>query len=98
MRQIAATGPFIPAPMRFDASACPLWLYKFLPFPRWWPMVNCASLKSGELAGLTGIEMLAVEEKLVQKLGDSLHRVGLQPRFCSMLHECDVALPNGEKR
>jgi SulP family sulfate permease len=40
--------------MRFDASACPLWLYKFLPFLRWWPMVDRASLKADGLAGLTG--------------------------------------------
>jgi hypothetical protein len=98
MRQIAATGPFIPAPMRFDASACPLWLYKFLPFPRWWPMVDRASLRSGGLAMLTGTEMLAAEERLAQKLGGSLRRAGLQSSFCSMLHECDVALPNAEKR
>lgn len=40
--------------MRFDASACPLWLYKFLPFLRWWPMVSRESVKSDALAGLTG--------------------------------------------
>lgn len=40
--------------MRLDASACPLWLYKLLPFLRWWPLVGKASLKADGLAGLTG--------------------------------------------
>ena len=29
--------------MKFNASACPLWVYKFFPFMRWWPMVDKAS-------------------------------------------------------
>ncbi len=40
--------------MRLDASACPLWLYKLLPFLRWWPLVGKDSLKADGLAGLTG--------------------------------------------
>ncbi len=40
--------------MRIDASACPLWLYKLLPFLRWWPQVDRASLKSDGIAGLSG--------------------------------------------
>ncbi len=40
--------------MRFDASACPLWLYKFLPFLRWWPQVTRESLKTDGIAGLSG--------------------------------------------
>lgn len=40
--------------MRLDASACPLWLYKLLPFLRWWPQVNHASLKADGIAGLSG--------------------------------------------
>ncbi len=40
--------------MRLDASACPLWLYKLLPFLRWWPQVNQSTLKADGLAGLTG--------------------------------------------
>jgi SulP family sulfate permease len=40
--------------MRFDASTCPLWLYKLLPFLRWWPKVNPASLKIDGIAGLSG--------------------------------------------
>ncbi len=40
--------------MRLDASACPLWVYKLLPFLRWWPQVGKASLKADGLAGLTG--------------------------------------------
>jgi sulfate permease, SulP family len=40
--------------MRLAADTCPLWLYKLLPFLRWWPMVNRGSLKSDGLAGLSG--------------------------------------------
>lgn len=40
--------------MRLDASACPLWLYKLLPFLRWWPQVNQGSLKADAVAGLSG--------------------------------------------
>ncbi len=40
--------------MRLDASACPLWLYKLLPFLRWWPQVNQGSLKADAIAGLSG--------------------------------------------
>jgi SulP family sulfate permease len=40
--------------MRLDASTCPLWLYKLLPFLRWWPQVSRASLKSDGIAGLSG--------------------------------------------
>ena len=34
--------------------ACPLWLYRLLPFLRWWPMVNRETLRADLLAGLTG--------------------------------------------
>ena len=34
--------------------ACPLWLYKLLPWLRWWPMVDRTSLRADGLAGLTG--------------------------------------------
>lgn len=40
--------------MQFAASACPLWLYKLLPFLRWWPLVNRNSLKADGIAGLSG--------------------------------------------
>lgn len=40
--------------MKFDASACPLWVYKFLPFLRWWPMVDKASSRDDVMSGLTG--------------------------------------------
>jgi SulP family sulfate permease len=40
--------------MRFDASACPLWLFKLMPFLRWWPQVSQTSLKADGLAGLSG--------------------------------------------
>ena len=40
--------------MRLDASACPLWLYKLLPFLRWWPQVSRDSLKADGIAGLSG--------------------------------------------
>ncbi len=39
---------------RSTLQNCPLWLYKFLPFLRWWPMVNRKSLKDDGIAGLTG--------------------------------------------
>jgi sulfate permease, SulP family len=38
----------------FDAAACPLWVYRILPFLRWWPRVTPSTLKSDGLAGLTG--------------------------------------------
>ena len=34
--------------------ACPLWLYKLLPFLRWWPMVDRSTVRADGLAGLTG--------------------------------------------
>jgi SulP family sulfate permease len=34
--------------------ACPLWLYKVLPFLRWWPMVNRTTLRADLLSGLSG--------------------------------------------
>jgi len=34
--------------------ACPLWLYKLLPFLRWWPLVNRSTLRADFLAGLSG--------------------------------------------
>jgi len=34
--------------------SCPLWLYRLLPFLRWWPMVNRDTLRADLLAGLTG--------------------------------------------
>ncbi len=34
--------------------ACPLWVYRLLPFLRWWPMVNRGTLRADLLAGLTG--------------------------------------------
>ena len=36
------------------AIACPLWLYRLLPFLRWWPMVDRETLRADLLAGLTG--------------------------------------------
>ena len=36
------------------SPACPLWLYKLLPFLRWWPMVDQSTLRSDGLAGITG--------------------------------------------
>ena len=37
-----------------QTNACPLWLYKLLPFLRWWPQVNQSSLKFDALAGFSG--------------------------------------------
>ena len=37
-----------------DLKACPLWLYRLLPFLRWWPSVNQQSVKSDAIAALTG--------------------------------------------
>ncbi|MDP1680898.1 MAG: SulP family inorganic anion transporter [Burkholderiales bacterium] len=34
--------------------ACPLWLYKLLPFLRWWPMVDRTTTRADLTAGLTG--------------------------------------------
>ncbi len=34
--------------------ACPLWVYRLLPFLRWWPMVDRGTLRADLLAGLTG--------------------------------------------
>ena len=34
--------------------ACPLWLYKLLPFLRWWPMVDRQTSRADLLAGITG--------------------------------------------
>ena len=40
--------------MNSVSFSCPLWVYKFLPFLRWWPMVNKASSRDDAMAGLTG--------------------------------------------
>ena len=37
-----------------NLSACPLWLFRVLPFLRWWPMVNRQSTRADLIAGLTG--------------------------------------------
>ena len=37
-----------------NLHACPLWLYRLLPFLRWWPDVNARTFKSDAIAGLTG--------------------------------------------
>ena len=35
-------------------KACPLWLYRMLPFLRWWPNVTPQTFKSDSMAALTG--------------------------------------------
>ncbi len=40
--------------MQTPPLACPLWLYKLLPFLRWWPLVDRHSLRADLLAGLSG--------------------------------------------
>jgi SulP family sulfate permease len=35
-------------------KACPLWLYRLLPFLRWWPNVTQQTFKADSLAALTG--------------------------------------------
>ncbi|MDX9768503.1 MAG: SulP family inorganic anion transporter, partial [Ectothiorhodospiraceae bacterium] len=35
-------------------AACPLWLYRLLPFLKWWPMVDRGALRDDAMAGLTG--------------------------------------------
>ena len=37
-----------------DLKACPLWLYRLLPFLRWWPSVNSQTVKADAIAALTG--------------------------------------------
>jgi SulP family sulfate permease len=37
-----------------DLNACPLWLYRLLPFLRWWPGVTRQTLKADALAAFTG--------------------------------------------
>ena len=37
-----------------NCPSCKLWLYRILPFLRWWPMVNRDSSKADLIAGLTG--------------------------------------------
>ncbi len=37
-----------------DLKACPLWLYRLLPFLRWWPSVTPQTFKSDTVAALTG--------------------------------------------
>lgn len=37
-----------------DLKTCPLWLYRLLPFLRWWPEVSPATLRADLLAALTG--------------------------------------------
>jgi sulfate permease, SulP family len=37
-----------------DLKACPLWLYRMLPFLRWWPNVTPLTIKADAIAALTG--------------------------------------------
>ena len=37
-----------------DLKACPLWLYRLLPFLRWWPSVTPHTFKADTVAALTG--------------------------------------------
>ncbi|MDP1542714.1 MAG: SulP family inorganic anion transporter, partial [Polycyclovorans sp.] len=37
-----------------DLKACPLWLYRLLPFLRWWPNVTQQTFKADSLAAFTG--------------------------------------------
>ncbi|MDP3420769.1 MAG: SulP family inorganic anion transporter [Thiobacillus sp.] len=37
-----------------DLKACPLWLYRLLPFLRWWPNVTQQTFKADSLAAITG--------------------------------------------
>lgn len=37
-----------------DLKACPLWLYRLLPFLRWWPEVTRDSFRADAIAALTG--------------------------------------------
>lgn len=37
-----------------DLNACPLWLYRLLPFLRWWPDVTAQTLRADAIAALTG--------------------------------------------
>lgn len=37
-----------------DLKACPLWLYRLLPFLRWWPEITGATLRADATAALTG--------------------------------------------
>jgi SulP family sulfate permease len=37
-----------------DRKACPLWLYRLLPFLRWWPGVTAQTFKADAVAALTG--------------------------------------------
>jgi len=36
------------------ALVCPLWVYRMLPFLRWWPSVNGSTTRDDAMAGLTG--------------------------------------------
>ncbi len=37
-----------------DLKACPLWLYRLLPFLRWWPNVTPQTFRADSVAALTG--------------------------------------------
>ncbi len=36
------------------SRSCPLWLYRLLPFLRWWPMVDKSTTRADLISGLTG--------------------------------------------
>ena len=38
-----------------DLKACPLWLFRLLPFLRWWPGVTPQTFKSDSVAALTPV-------------------------------------------
>ena len=40
--------------MSLSYESCPLWLYRLLPFLRWWPAVTTQTLKADALAAFTG--------------------------------------------
>jgi len=37
-----------------DLKACPLWLYRLLPFLRWWPKVSPRTLRTDAVAAFSG--------------------------------------------
>ena len=37
-----------------NLQSCPLWLYRLLPFLRWWPQVNSQTFRSDAIASFTG--------------------------------------------
>src|SRR3569832_1261042 len=52
--QMQKNAPTMQKTLSKLSSVCPLWVYRMLPYLRWWPSVNGSTTRDDAMAGLTG--------------------------------------------